>query len=215
MPAARPAGRGPAVRGDQEPRPGDDSGPRKRARWFSRTPAAAVLITALAVGVALTVTPADGAAGDIASSFARAVRHLVSTSQNGKAFAGTPAVGALFTTSHGKLGRHFCTGSVVNSPGGNLVVTAAHCVSGTSGLVFVPGYNGGAKPPYGVWRVTRIFTDRSWNASADPDNDVAFLQVGQSGSIVPIEDVTGAEQLETGAPGPAASRGHRVPGRHQ
>ena len=200
MPAARPAGRAPAVRGDEEPRPGDDSGPRKRARWFSRTPAAAVLITALAVGVALTVTPAEGAAGDIASSFARAVRHLVSTSQNGRAFAGTPAVGALFTTSHGKLGRHFCTASVVNSPGGDLVVTAAHCVSGTSGLVFVPGYNGGAKPPYGVWRVTRIYTDRSWKASSDPDDDVAFLQVGQSGSIVPIEDVTGAEQLETGTP---------------
>jgi V8-like Glu-specific endopeptidase len=159
----------------------------------------AVLITALSVGVAVTMTPAEGAAGDIASSFARVVRHLVSTSQKGQAFAGTPAVGALFTTSNGKLGQHFCTASVVNSPGGDLVITAAHCVSGTSGLVFVPGYNRGATP-YGVWRVTRIFTDRSWKASSDPDDDVAFLQVSQSGSIVPIEDVTGAEQLETGTP---------------
>ena len=195
--AGRLAGRHPAVRGGEEPRPGDDSGPRKRARWFTRPPAAAALITTLTVGVVVMLTPAEGAAGDIASSFARAVRQLVSTSQNGQAFAGTPAVGALFTTSHGKLGHHFCTASVVNSPGRDLVITAAHCVSGTSGVVFVPGYDRGATP-YGVWAVTKVYTDRSWRASADPDDDVAFLQVGQSGSVTPIEDVTGAEELETG-----------------
>jgi V8-like Glu-specific endopeptidase len=194
---ARSAGLHPAVRGDEETRTGDDKGPRRRARWFSRAPLAAVLFTVLAVGAALTVTPAESAGGDIASSFARALRHLMSTSQNGQAFAGTPAVGALFTTSHGKLADHFCTGSVVNSPAGDLVVTAAHCVSGISGLVFVPGYDRGATP-YGVWRVTKVYTDPSWQASSDPDDDVAFVQVSQPGSIVPIEDVTGAEQLATG-----------------
>jgi len=197
--AGRLTGRHPAVRGDEEPRPGDDRGPRKRAHWFSRRPAAAALITALTVGVVITVSPAAGAAGDFASSFARAVRNLVSTSQNGQAFAGTPAVGALFTMSGGKLGRHFCTASVINSPHGDLVITAAHCVSGTSGVVFVPGYDRGATP-YGVWTVTKIYADRSWTASSDPNDDVAFLQVGQPRSIVPIEDVTGAEQLETGTP---------------
>ena len=199
MRAGRLTGRHPAVRGDEEPRPGDDRGPRKRAHWFSRRPAAAALITALTVGVVITVSPAAGAAGDFASSFARAVRNLVSTSQNGQAFAGTPAVGALFTMSGGKLGRHFCTASVVNSPHGDLVITAAHCVSGTSGVAFVPGYDRGATP-YGVWTVTKIYADRSWTASSDPNDDVAFLQVGQPRSIVPIEDVTGAEQLETGTP---------------
>jgi len=197
--AGRLTGRHPAVRGDEEPRPGDDRGPRKRAHWFSRRPAAAALITALTVGVVITVSPAAGAAGDFASSFARVVRNLVSTSQNGQAFAGTPAVGALFTMSGGKLGRHFCTASVVNSPHGDLVITAAHCVSGTSGVAFVPGYDRGATP-YGVWTVTKIYADRSWTSSSDPNDDVAFLQVGQPRSIVPIEDVTGAEQLETGTP---------------
>ena len=199
MRAGRLTGRHPAVRGDEEPRPGDDRGPRKRAHWFSRRPAAAALITALTVGVVITVSPAAGAAGDFASSFARVVRNLVSTSQNGQAFAGTPAVGALFTMSGGKLGRHFCTASVVNSPHGDLVITAAHCVSGTSGVAFVPGYDRGATP-YGVWTVTKIYADRSWTSSSDPNDDVAFLQVGQPRSIVPIEDVTGAEQLETGTP---------------
>jgi V8-like Glu-specific endopeptidase len=178
----------------------DSSGPRKRARWFSRPAVAAALIAALTVGVVVAVTPAEGAAGNIASGFARAVRHLGSTSRNGQAFAGTPAVGALFTTSGGQLGRHFCTASVVNSPNGDLVVTAAHCMSGVSGAVFVPGYNGSATPPYGVWTVTKVYTDQSWRSSADPDDDFAVLQVGQAGSITPIEDVTGAEQLETGTP---------------
>ena len=199
MRAGRLTGRHPVVLGDEEPRPGDDSGPRKRARWFFHPPAAAALIIALTVGVVVTVTPAAGAAGDFASSFARAVRNLVSTWHNGQAIAGTPAVGALFTMSGGKLGRHFCTASVIGSPHGDLVITAAHCVSGTSGVAFVPGYDRGATP-YGVWTVTKIYADRSWTSSSDPNDDVAFLRVGQPGSIVPIEDVTGAEQLKTGMP---------------
>jgi V8-like Glu-specific endopeptidase len=149
------------------------------------------------VGLVVTVTPAEGAASDLASGFARAVRHLVATGPSAQAFSGTAAVGALFTMSAGKLGHHFCTASVVNSPDGDLIITAAHCVSGTSGVVFVPGYDHGATP-YGVWTVTKIYTDQSWQTSSDPDDDVAFLQVGQHGSIVPIEDVTGAEQLATG-----------------
>ncbi len=161
--------------------------------------AIATLITVLAVGLVVTVTPTQGAAGDIASGFARAVRHLVSTSQDGLAFAGTPAVGALFTMSDGRLGSHFCTASVVSSPNGDLVITAAHCVANTSGVVFVPGYNRG-RTPYGIWTVTKVYADPAWTSSADPDDDVAFLQVGQPGSITPIEDVTGAEQLQTGAP---------------
>jgi V8-like Glu-specific endopeptidase len=197
--AGRRARRHSAARDGEEPRLGDDSGPHKRAGWFSRPPVAAALITALTVGVVVTVTPAEGAAGDIASGLARAVRHLGSTSQNGQAFAGTPAVGALFTTSGGQLGHHFCTASVVNSPNGDLVVTAAHCMSGVSGAVFVPGYDNGATP-YGVWTVTKVYTDQAWHSSANPDDDVAFLQVGQAGSIVPVEDVTGAEQLKTGTP---------------
>jgi hypothetical protein len=198
--AGRPAGQGPAARDDEEHQPPGGSGPRKRACWFSRSPARAALITALAVSVVVTVVPTNGAAGDIASGFARAVQRLVSPSQDGQDFAGTPAVGALFATAAGRLGDHFCTASVVDSPHGDLVVTAAHCVTGISGgIAFVPGYHRGASP-YGVWTVTKIYTDRAWRSSFDPDDDVAFLRVGQPGSIVPVEDVTGAEQLRTGTP---------------
>jgi len=159
-----------------------------------------VLISALAIGVVVTATPAESAAGDIASGLARVVGHLTSPSQNGQDFTGTPAVGALFTTTGGKLSNHFCTASVVNSPHGDLVITAAHCVSGgTAGVVFVPGYHNGVAP-YGIWTVTKVYADAAWSSSADPDDDVAFLRVTQVGSIVPIEDVTGAEQLQTGTP---------------
>jgi V8-like Glu-specific endopeptidase len=161
--------------------------------------AIATLITVLTVGIVVTVAPTEGAAGDIASGFAREVGHMVSTSQEGQAFSGTPAVGALFTMSDGRLGSHFCTASVVSSPNGDLVITAAHCVTGGSDMVFVPGYDRG-RTPYGIWTVTKVYADQAWTSSADPDDDVAFLRVGQPGSITPIEDVTGAEQLQTGSP---------------
>jgi V8-like Glu-specific endopeptidase len=197
--AGRLGGRHSTVR-DEEHQPAGHSSPRQRVYWFSRPPARALIIAALAIGVVVTVMPADGAAGDIASGVARVIGHLMSPSQNGQDFAGTPAVGALFTTDQGKLGHHFCTASVVSSPHGDLVITAAHCVSGTAAdLVFVPGYHHGTAP-YGIWAVTKVYADQAWTSSGDPDDDVAFLQVGQPGSIVPIEDVTGAEQLETGTP---------------
>ncbi len=166
----------------------------------------AALVTALAVGVAATIAPASGAAGDIATGFVRAIRHLGSNTHNGQAFGGTPAVGALFTTSGGKLKHHFCTASVIDSPHGDLVITAAHCVTSASGVTdtpgaaaFVPGYDSGSAP-YQVWTVTKVYVDQAWKSSANPDDDVAILQVSQPGSSVPIEDVTGADKLGTGAP---------------
>jgi V8-like Glu-specific endopeptidase len=106
----------------------------------------------------------------------------------------------LFTASAGKLGQHFCTASVVDSPGGDLAITAAHCVTSTSGTIdFVPGYDNG-RTPYGVWTVTKVYVDQAWNSSSNPDDDFAFLRISQPGSSVPVEDETGAEKLATGTP---------------
>ena len=71
---------------------------------------------------------------------------------------------------------------MIQSPRGDLLVTAAHCVTGTTGAIaFVPGYaNGNA--PYGIWPVTRVFTDQAWDASAGQDHDVAFLEVSDNGT---------------------------------
>jgi len=119
----------------------------------------------------------------------------------GEPFGGTPAVGALFTLSGGQLGRHFCTGSVVDSPHGDLVITAAHCVTGKppSQIAFVPGYHSGVAP-FGVWLTSAVLSDSAWQASSDPDHDVAFLVVHQAGSSMHVQSLTGGEQLGIGWP---------------
>jgi V8-like Glu-specific endopeptidase len=118
-------------------------------------------------------------------------------------FSGTPAIGALFSVKAHQLGSHFCTASVVDSPNGDVLVTAAHCVqdysaSAPKGLAFVPGYDNGSAP-YGVWKVTRIFVDQAWASASDPDDDVAFLTVTQHYGMA-IESITGAESLGIGQP---------------
>ena len=115
-------------------------------------------------------------------------------------FSGTPAIGTLFTTKGTSLGRHFCTASVIDSPRQNLVLTAAHCVTGVAAarMAFVPGYHNGTAP-YGVWPVTRVIVDRRWTSSAAPDDDFAFLMVS-SPAGTPVEEITGGERLGIGQP---------------
>ena len=171
-----------------------------RTRWLSQPLIWVALVVAVAVGVAIAIPPAQGASRDFTPSFLRALLNPVPTPLTGRDFAGIPAVGALFTISEGRLGSHFCTASVIDSPHHDLVITAAHCVSQTvAEVAFVPGYHAGAAP-YGVWIVTRVYVDASWSASSDPDDDVAFLRVSRPGSTARIEDVTGADRLKTGAP---------------
>jgi V8-like Glu-specific endopeptidase len=128
------------------------------------------------------------------------VAQFAAASPAGRSFDGVAAVGALFGESNGKLGGHFCTASVVNSAAGDLALTAAHCVYDHPGsMAFVPGYANG-KAPYGVWQVTRVYTDSAWDSAQDPDHDVAFLKLADAPDGVPIENVTGAETLGTGLP---------------
>jgi V8-like Glu-specific endopeptidase len=118
-------------------------------------------------------------------------------------FGGMAPVGALFTkTPSGGLAHHFCSASVVNSPGGNLVITAAHCMLGRAPgrVAFVPGYSGHGAP-YGTWTVRRVITDRHWAHASDPRDDVAFLIVGRPGDkAARVQSVTGAEGLSLPLP---------------
>jgi V8-like Glu-specific endopeptidase len=166
---------------------------------------AGLTVAALAV---LVLVPAADSAARAALRLAAAMHsipkkaHPVPASMSeGESFSGTPAVGALFsTTGNGKLGTHFCTASVVHSPHGDLAITAAHCVWHHNGVIdFVPGYHGG-NSPYGVWTVTKVIVDQAWSASASPDDDVAFLKLSKPGSGTKIENVTGAERISSGQP---------------
>jgi V8-like Glu-specific endopeptidase len=179
-------------------RPDNHGSPR--FRWLGLRSFRVIGTTVLAMIAIVFATPADGGTGTLVARLAHVVGLGSSVSRNGKPFAGIPAVGALFTLDDGKLGTHFCTASVIQSPHGDLLVTAAHCVTGTTGAIaFVPGYEDGQQP-YGVWPVSRVFTDQAWQASASQDDDVAFLKVSDNDASTSIEDVTGAEELGTGLP---------------
>ena len=120
-------------------------------------------------------------------------------------FDGVPTVGPLFR--HGLDQNHGCTASVVASPGHDLLLAAAHCVSGTAaGWQFAPGYRNG-QTPYGVWTVTRAYADPRWIRSQDPRYDYAILVVADQtvdGRRSGVEDVTGANVLGR-APRPGQS----------
>jgi V8-like Glu-specific endopeptidase len=123
------------------------------------------------------------------------------------AYGQASTIGALFSMSpSGALGSHFCTASVVDSPAGDLILTAAHCLAGhTAGeIAFVPGYAKGQEP-FGVWTVTQIIEDPQWTSSGNPDDDFAFLVVRQPRAKEAIEDLTGGEAI-----GIDVSAGQRV-----
>ncbi|MER7673849.1 hypothetical protein ABTY61_36045 [Kitasatospora sp. NPDC096128] len=114
-------------------------------------------------------------------------------------------VGAVFTRNAD--GDHFCTASVVDSAGLNLIVTAAHCVwdpkiGQRSDLVFVPGYRNGDTPS-GVWPLLAVSVDDGWKDRADPDMDVAFAVV-QAQNGQQVQQVLGANKL-------GVNRGYQVP----
>jgi hypothetical protein len=98
---------------------------------------------------------------------------------------------------------HSCSASVVGSPGHDLVLTAAHRVSGSgAGLLFAPGYVNGATP-YGVWTVVRAWVAPTWVSTQDPHNDYAFLQVAPQvigGQRVNVEDLAGGSILGVAMP---------------
>ena len=167
-----------------------------RAIWVAAA-VAAIVCGAVLVSPPVGTAQLAGAVGSLPLRAPPAPLVLV----NGQSFDGTPAVGALFTLAGGRLGRHFCTASVVDSPTRDLVITAAHCVSGKAPgqIAFVPGYHSGQEP-YGVWLTSDVLSDTAWRTSADPDHDVAFLVVHQPGSSQRIQDVTGGERLGIGWP---------------
>jgi V8-like Glu-specific endopeptidase len=123
-----------------------------------------------------------------------------------RTFDGTPAVGALFTVSGGKPATHFCTASVVDSPEGDILMTAAHCVAGANvgPFDFIPGYANG-RAPYGIWRVTKIVVDSAWTSTASINDDFAFLVVAAGPHGTKIQNVTGGERLGSSLGMPAGA----------
>jgi V8-like Glu-specific endopeptidase len=171
--------------------------PRGRRSLGWRVSAVAVAVAAM-TGTALAGTTGTGDAATRPSAGAPPVP-VRSPWPAAIPYRGTPAVGALFARSGGKL-RHYCSAAVVRSPRGDLAVTAAHCLQGrrlgrSGDVIFAPGYHSG-RFPYGKWVVTAAFTDSRWRRDRDENDDVAFFTVAQDGRR--IQKYTGAETLAVG-----------------
>jgi hypothetical protein len=105
-----------------------------------------------------------------------------------------PLVGAVFL---GDGDLHACTGSVLDAPSGDLVLTAAHCLSGGTDATFVPGYAGGDLG--GAWHVDAAFFDPRWLATQDPAADFAVARVSREDGAR-LEAVAGGGLRPASAP---------------
>lgn len=113
-----------------------------------------------------------------------------------------PRVGAIFRGVSQEGGTlHVCTGSVVHSKGGDLVLTAAHCLLGEMDATFVPGFAGDATTT-DTYTVDEVFFDARWISSRDPRADYAIAKVR---GAEPLERRAGAA-LSLGTAPPAGSR---------
>jgi hypothetical protein len=102
------------------------------------------------------------------------------------------SVGALFTG-----GAHFSTGSVIACPGRDLILTAAHSLTGKdpADVTFVAGYGVAEVPP--VFQLTRVFFPPLWLAERNIDNDFAIAQVTPALTpLMPLSIATGWRQAQ-------------------
>jgi V8-like Glu-specific endopeptidase len=150
----------------------------------------------------------DAAAGQLAAGDEAPEQELASAAVM-RAQAALPQPGAIPTAdaaaepdSVGVLflgGVQTCTASVVDSPGRNLLITAAHCLyearSYSKNVTFVPGYANGQRP-YGTWTAERLLVDPRWSGYSDPDLDVGFVTLAPLDGKN-IQDVVGGNVLAT------------------
>jgi hypothetical protein len=87
---------------------------------------------------------------------------------------------------------------VVDSPSGDVIVTAAHCLPAGNGggAVFVPGYRDGSAPD-GVWKITQVVESSGWTGDGDEDDDVAFAVVQSQNGRTLESAVGGGYELST------------------
>jgi hypothetical protein len=111
---------------------------------------------------------------------------------------GSSAVGVLLLRA-----RHpFCTASIVNSPSGNLIITAAHCLERKLAptMMFAPHYYDD-DAPLGEWQVTGQVFPPGWFPHRNINQDFAFLTVRGD-----VQARAGAESLGFSLPAPASVR---------
>ncbi len=131
----------------------------------------------------------------------------------GTLFPGTRLVGTFFGSDGPGGTTWHCTGSVIDTPARNIVLTAAHCALNMKGdYVFVPKFVKGASPdrqPYGIFHIQRIFIDpryvpdRGSSTTKKPasDLDTAFARVSANQRGQSLQDAVGGGLTFTRASG--------------
>ena len=103
----------------------------------------------------------------------------------------------------------YCSGTAIDSPTRQLVLTAGHCVNSghengeasvwSNYLEFVPAYNGGVAP-FGAFvaRRKKIFAPTQWTKQGNPDFDMgAFLTLPNSEGVNVADAVGGGATIVT------------------
>jgi len=102
-----------------------------------------------------------------------------------------PRVGAVFLGGGsspcppgGRCPQHTCTGGVLHSVTGDLILTAAHCVAEGIDAAFVAGLKDTAAPE-DFWHIDAVYLDPRWVHNQDPIADFAIARVSRDagGSI--------------------------------
>lgn len=84
-----------------------------------------------------------------------------------------PRIGAVFLAGEP---LHTCTAAVLDSAGGDLVLTAAHCLADGVDTEFVAGFSDDDSA-LRVWHVDAVYLDPRWVADQDPRADFAIARV--------------------------------------
>ena len=94
------------------------------------------------------------------------------------------------------LNRYQCSGTLVNSAGGNVVYTAGHCVWDNAtkdwvrNFVFIPGYANGTSP-YSTYPATSLSTTSGFSRKGDLSYDIGMAVVDGN----PEADLGGSRQI--------------------
>jgi hypothetical protein len=88
-----------------------------------------------------------------------------------------PRVGAVFL---GSQSLHTCSGAVLDSTSGDLILTAAHCLSAGIDAYFVPKFAGEAADS-DYFHVDAVYLDPRWVSDQDPMADFAVVRVSHDG----------------------------------
>lgn len=99
------------------------------------------------------------------------------TEATAAAISADPRVGAVFL---GDQTLHVCSGSVLATVSGDLILTAAHCLADGVDAFFAPGFSEDTDAA-DFRRIDAVFLDPRWLENQDPLADFAIARVSRDG----------------------------------